>query len=160
MLPERRSEELLDSNETGRSVVRLGADEAVPSPRSARPELIGRSYMRIFQHDSMTYALTMPGTLSRSADGQSGFEIGPTLFNPNMRHAAVLKHDGTLWVFWTRSATHQNAFCSAASRSTATGMVGVTSHRSRSCGQNIHGGATARICPLSAARLWRREPTP
>jgi hypothetical protein len=58
--------------------------------------------MRIFQHDGMTYALTMPGTLSRSADGLGDFETGPTLFNPNMRHAAVLKRDGALWVFWTQ----------------------------------------------------------
>jgi hypothetical protein len=69
---------------------------------TARPEVIGRSYMRIFHHDGMTYALTMPGILSRSADGLSAFETGPTLFNPNMRHAAVLKHDAALWVFWTQ----------------------------------------------------------
>jgi hypothetical protein len=69
---------------------------------TARPEVLGRSYMRIFQHDGMTYALTMPGTLSRSADGLSGFETGPTLFNPNMRHAAVLKRSGALWVFWSQ----------------------------------------------------------
>ena len=69
---------------------------------TARPEVIGRSYMRIFRHDGMTYALTMPGTLSRSADGLSSFETGPSLFNPNMRHAAVLKRDDVLWVFWTQ----------------------------------------------------------
>jgi hypothetical protein len=69
---------------------------------TARPEVIGGSYMRIFSHDGMTYALTMPGTLSRSADGLGGFEQGPTLFNPDMRHAAVLKRDGTLWVFWSQ----------------------------------------------------------
>jgi hypothetical protein len=69
---------------------------------TARPEVIGRSYMRIFQLDGMTYALTMPGTLSRSADELGGFETGPTLFNPNMRHAAVLKRDRALWVFWTQ----------------------------------------------------------
>jgi hypothetical protein len=69
---------------------------------TARPEVIGRSYMRIFQHDGMTYALTMPGALSRSADGRSSFETGPMLFNPNMRHAAVLKRDGVLWVLWTQ----------------------------------------------------------
>jgi hypothetical protein len=68
----------------------------------ARPEVVGRSYMRIFQHDGMTYALTMPGRLSRSADGLGGFEAGPTLFNPNMRHAAVRQRDGVLWVFWTQ----------------------------------------------------------
>lgn len=68
----------------------------------ARPEVIGRSYMRSFQHDGMTYALTMPGTLSCSADRLGGFQTGPTLFNPNMRHAAVLKRDGALLVFWTQ----------------------------------------------------------
>lgn len=68
---------------------------------TARPEVIGRSYMRVFPHHGMTYALAMPGVLSRSADGLSGFETGPTLFNPNMRHAAVLKRNGALWVFWT-----------------------------------------------------------
>lgn len=67
----------------------------------ARPEVIGRAYMRVFRHDGMFYALAMPGVLSRSADGLSGFESGPTLFNPNMRHAAVLKRGGDLWVFWT-----------------------------------------------------------
>src|SRR4029077_20866770 len=69
---------------------------------TARPEGIGRSYMRIFRHDGMTFALTMPGTLSCSEEGLSGFETGPTLFNPNMRHAAVLKRDSALWVFWTQ----------------------------------------------------------
>ena len=68
----------------------------------ARPEVLGRSYMRVFPHGGMTYALTMPGVLSCSVDGLSGFATGPTLFNPNMRHAAVLKRDGALWVFWTQ----------------------------------------------------------
>lgn len=67
-----------------------------------RPEVLGRSYMRIFRHRGMTYALTMPGVLSRSADGLSSFETGPTLFNPNMRHAALLQRDGALFVFWTQ----------------------------------------------------------
>jgi hypothetical protein len=69
---------------------------------AARPEVIGRSYMRIFRHGGMTYALTMPGTLSRSADGLGGFAAGPTLFNPDMRHAAVLKRGNSLFVFWTQ----------------------------------------------------------
>src|SRR3984893_15295594 len=30
------------------------------------------------------------------------FEPGPILFNPNMRHSAVMKRGGELWVFWTR----------------------------------------------------------
>ena len=67
----------------------------------ARREILGTSYMRIFAHDGITYALAMPGVFLRSADGLSGFATGPTLFNPNMRHAALLKRDGGLYVFWT-----------------------------------------------------------
>ncbi len=69
---------------------------------TARPDLIGRTYMRIFPHAGITYALAMPGVISRSADGLSGFTEGPTLFNPNMRHAALLPRGTTLHVFWTQ----------------------------------------------------------
>lgn len=68
----------------------------------ARSEVLGRSYFRVFQHEGMTYALAMPGLLYRSRDGLSGFEEGPVLFNPNMRHAAVLKRGEELFVFWTQ----------------------------------------------------------
>jgi hypothetical protein len=68
----------------------------------ARPQVLGRSYMRVFQHDGMTYAIAMPGQFYRSKDGIDGFEPGPILFNPNMRHSAVLKRGGELWVFWTQ----------------------------------------------------------
>jgi len=50
----------------------------------------------------MTYALAMPGQLYRSTDGLHAFEPGPTLFNPRMRHCAVMKRAGVLWVFWTQ----------------------------------------------------------
>jgi hypothetical protein len=69
---------------------------------TAQPEVLGRSYFRVFQHDGMTYALAMPGLLYRSQDGFSGFHAGPTLFNPNMRHAALLKRGTELLVFWTQ----------------------------------------------------------
>jgi hypothetical protein len=69
---------------------------------AAQPEVLGRNYMRIFQHDGMTYALAMPGLFYRSKDGLHNFEPGPTLFNPNMRHSAVLKRNSELWVFWTQ----------------------------------------------------------
>lgn len=69
---------------------------------SARPELFGPSYFRVFRHGGAHYALAMPGLLFRSADGLSGFEQGPTLFEPLMRHAALLKRGENLWVFWTR----------------------------------------------------------
>jgi hypothetical protein len=69
---------------------------------STRPEVLGRSYFRVFRHDGMTYGLAMPGQLYRSADGFQGFEPGAMLFNPNMRHAAVLQRGTTLLVFWTQ----------------------------------------------------------
>jgi hypothetical protein len=50
----------------------------------------------------MTYAISMPGQFYRSRDGFTEFEEGPQLFVPNMRHAAVMIRDDTLYVFWTR----------------------------------------------------------
>jgi hypothetical protein len=67
----------------------------------AQSEILGRSYMRVFRHGGMTYALAMPGQLSRSRDGLHDFAPGPTLFNPNMRHAAVMQRGDELFVFWT-----------------------------------------------------------
>jgi hypothetical protein len=67
----------------------------------AHPEVLGRNYMRIFKHDGMTYALAMPGLFYHSKDGLHDFEPGPTLFNPKMRHSAVMKRNGELLVFWT-----------------------------------------------------------
>ncbi len=68
----------------------------------ARQEILGRSYWRAFTHDGYTYALAMPGQLYRSRNPLSGFETGPSLFNPNMRHAALLKKEDALHVFWTQ----------------------------------------------------------
>lgn len=68
----------------------------------AQPQVLGRSYMRVFKHVGMTYALTMPGLVYRSKDGLRDFEPGPTLFNPNMRHSAVMKRNSELLVFWTQ----------------------------------------------------------
>jgi len=69
---------------------------------TAQPQNLGRSYMRAFQHDDMTYIMSMPGQFYRSKDGFTDFEYGPRLFEPNMRHAALLKRGNTLYVFWTR----------------------------------------------------------
>lgn len=69
----------------------------------AWPEILGSSYMRVFRHRGMTYAMAMPGRFYRSADGWTGFEEGPLLFNANMRHAALLKRGQTLYVFWTQA---------------------------------------------------------
>jgi hypothetical protein len=79
---------------------------------AARPELLGNSYFRAFAHGDHWYAIGMPGVLYRSRDGLGGFEPGPTLFPPTMRHSAVLppnprapmgqRRGDTLLVFWTR----------------------------------------------------------
>ncbi len=68
----------------------------------ARPEVLGRTYMRAFTHDGYTYAMSMPGQFYRSRDGLTGFEEGSRLFNKDMRHAALLKRSETLYVFWTQ----------------------------------------------------------
>ena len=68
----------------------------------AGPEILGRTYWRAFQHDGYHYALAMPGQIYRSRDALHGFEAGPRLFNPDMRHAALLKRDDRLYVFFTQ----------------------------------------------------------
>ena len=77
------------------------ADEAT-LPHIASPDVHVDADFRAFEHDGMTYALTMPGIMYRSVDGRSGFESGPMLFSLTQRHTAVLKRDDTLYVFWTR----------------------------------------------------------
>ncbi len=73
---------------------------------TARPEVLAHSYLRAFSHgdraSTQTYAMAMPGVFYRSVDGLGDFERGPTLFEPRMRHAAVLPVGATLHVFWTR----------------------------------------------------------
>ena len=68
----------------------------------ARPEILGNSYFRAFRHRGWHYALVMPGELRRSRDGLTGFESGPVLFCPEMRHAAVRCTGEALDVFWSR----------------------------------------------------------
>lgn len=86
---------------TGRQVSRV-AISTDGIDFQARPEVLGRTYMRVFQHHGMTYSLAMPGQLSRSRDGLSDFEPGAVLFNPAMRHSALLQRGDTLWIFWTQ----------------------------------------------------------
>ncbi len=66
------------------------------------PEILGKSYFRVFMHHGTTYALVMPGRVYRSKDGLTGFEEGPLLFNPKMRHSALLKRGDLMYVFWTQ----------------------------------------------------------
>ncbi|MSR11894.1 MAG: hypothetical protein EXR84_08860 [Gammaproteobacteria bacterium] len=68
----------------------------------AQPQNLGRTYMRAFAHDDMTYVMSMPGQFYRSRGGFTDFETGPLLFQSNMRHAGLLQRGDTLYVFWTR----------------------------------------------------------
>lgn len=65
-------------------------------------DTIPNTYARAFPHDNKTYVLSMPGRFYRSDDGKTNFERGPMLFEPNMRHSAVVRRGDTLDVFWTR----------------------------------------------------------
>lgn len=65
-------------------------------------DILGQTYMRVFSYRRITYALAMPGQFYRSQNPLHGFEEGPLLFNPDMRHAAVLVRGDTLYVFWTQ----------------------------------------------------------
>ena len=69
---------------------------------AARPEILSRSYLRAFQHGGHTFALVMPGQVYRFNDGLPSLEEGPLLFNKNMRHAALLKKEESLYVFWSQ----------------------------------------------------------
>lgn len=68
---------------------------------TARPEILGEPYFRVFRWREYHYALGMPGIFRRSKDGLSNFEKGPSLFTDDMRHSA-LKFDGNwLSVFYS-----------------------------------------------------------
>lgn len=69
---------------------------------TAQPQELGRTYMRAFAHEGITYAMSMPGQFYRSEDGFTDFESGPRLFNPDMRHSALLVKGNYLYVFWTQ----------------------------------------------------------
>ena len=65
-------------------------------------EVLGRTYLRAFEHRGDTYALAMPGQFYRQLEPLRRLQEGPLLFNPNMRHSAVLVRGDTLFVFWTQ----------------------------------------------------------
>ncbi|MEM7116086.1 MAG: hypothetical protein AAF614_26835 [Chloroflexota bacterium] len=66
------------------------------------PDVLGRSYFRVFRHGQAWYALVMPGQILRSEDGLTNFAAGPRLFNEHMRHSGLLKQGNRLLVFWTQ----------------------------------------------------------
>jgi hypothetical protein len=68
----------------------------------AGPETLGKTYLRGFEHRGQRYAMSMPGQFYRASDWLTGFEAGPVLFQPEMRHAGLLVRDDVLHVFWSR----------------------------------------------------------
>jgi hypothetical protein len=70
---------------------------------TARPEILGDFYFRVFQRGGFHYALVMPGVFCRSKDGLTGFECGPTLFTSDMRHSALKLDGNVLTVFYSNA---------------------------------------------------------
>jgi hypothetical protein len=68
---------------------------------TAKPEVIGSYYWRVFYWNNYWYTLEMPGVFRRSSDGISNFEKGPQLFFNDMRHCAVQLNNNELDVFYS-----------------------------------------------------------
>ncbi|MGI9334150.1 MAG: hypothetical protein ACR2RL_13460 [Gammaproteobacteria bacterium] len=67
----------------------------------ANPHNLCEPYLRMVHWHGMHLGLAMPGVVYRSADGLSEFERGPTLFDADMRHSALLLEGSSLNVFYT-----------------------------------------------------------
>ena len=87
--------------DAGRQLTRAAVSDDGVSFASGT-EVLGRTYMRVFRYQGRIHALAMPGQFYRARHALGGFEPGPLLFNPAMRHAAVLVRGDTLLVFWTQ----------------------------------------------------------
>jgi hypothetical protein len=70
---------------------------------AATEPIHGVSYWRTFDWGGYRYALAMPGVFYRSKDGLTDFEEGPTLFTPNMRHAALRLQGNRLQVYYSNA---------------------------------------------------------
>lgn len=68
-----------------------------------RPQVLGLSYFRVFQHRGWYYAIGMPGVFYRSVDGLADFEPGPQLFTKDMRHCAVHVKENVLHVLFSNA---------------------------------------------------------
>lgn len=68
-------------------------------------EETGLFYFRVIEHDNWYYAFAKyindGGIIYRSGDGLTDFEEGPRIL-PRVRHMALWKHDGHLYVFFSR----------------------------------------------------------
>jgi hypothetical protein len=69
----------------------------------ARNEILAASYMRAFEWDGITYALSMPGIFQRSQDGLTNFKKGPILFDKDFRHSGLRLVGDALQVFFSKA---------------------------------------------------------
>jgi len=67
----------------------------------SKDEVLGDAYFRVFEWGNRFYAVAMPGVFYASEDGLTGFSQGPTYWNENMRHSAVLVKGDRLHVFYS-----------------------------------------------------------
>jgi hypothetical protein len=68
----------------------------------ARPELAEGTYLRAFRHRGMEHAITMPGQVWRMGSTLAEMQRGPSLFDKNLRHLAVLVRGDLLHVLFTK----------------------------------------------------------
>ena len=107
VLPERGEIVLFFHGVTGNGQLSFRASSADGLHFTADPAALGPSYFRVFRHDSAWFAIArVPeldggGVVLRSRDGVGPFEPGPSVL-PRMRHAAVLKEDAVLRLFYSR----------------------------------------------------------
>jgi hypothetical protein len=73
---------------------------------TVKPVALGAPYFRVFFWNGYYYSIARGGVFSRSRDGESPFEEGPTLFNEDpklsLRHAAVDLRGNRLAVYYSR----------------------------------------------------------
>jgi hypothetical protein len=73
---------------------------------TAKTDLLGPAYFRVFRWGGFYYAIARAGVFSRSRDGVTPFEQGPTLFDEDkeliLRHAAIDLEGDHLSVYYSR----------------------------------------------------------
>jgi len=72
----------------------------------AQPTISRETYLRVFQHDGMFYAISRLGQLLRASDPLQEFSVGGnpfggTRFSDRVRHTGLLKERGVLHVFFS-----------------------------------------------------------
>jgi hypothetical protein len=67
----------------------------------ARDVRLANPYLRVIRYCDDYLGMAMPGVVYRSPDPLAAFETGPTLFDADMRHCALMARDDRLLVFYS-----------------------------------------------------------